>query len=245
MRLLITDDEGPARTRIRSLLAQVEDLEIVGEAANGSEALHISENKHPDVVLLDIRMPGMNGMETARHLLTLENPPAVIFTTAYDQHALEAFETNAVDYLLKPVRRERLEQALKKVKRLKRDQIDNLQKSSLDSSARTQICTRTRGKLQLIPVQTIRYFFAEQKYVTVCHEQGEVLIEESLKSLEEEFCEQFTRVHRNALVALSALVGMEKTADGSFEAIVEGADKRLEISRRHVSTIRKLLKSNS
>jgi two-component system response regulator AlgR len=242
MKVLITDDEAPARMRLRSLLEELDGYEVIAEATNGMEALRRCEEDVPDIVLMDIRMPGMTGLEATRHLSQLEKMPAVIFITAYDEHALDAFEANAVDYLLKPVRRERLEKALEKVQKLNRAQLAGL-KLDDEENARTQLCVRSRGKLELVPVSEIIYFMADQKYVTVAHEQGEVLIEESLKSLESEFSQQFVRIHRNALVARNRLVAIEKTREGHLAAILQGTDNKLEISRRHAPGIRKLLKN--
>lgn len=245
MKILIVDDETPARLRLRSLIDEIGGYEIAGEAANGKEALEVTENIRPDILLLDIRMPLMDGLETARHLLEFEAAPAVIFTTAYNQHALEAFEANAIDYLLKPVRKQKLETTLQKVQRLNQAQLSQLRIENNGENARTHICTRLRGNLQLIPVTDIIYFQADQKYVTVRHKKGEVLIEESLKSIEDEFSERFVRIHRNALVEKSSLVGMEKTRDGSQLAVMRDANEKLEISRRHVPEIRKMLKTQA
>ena len=242
MKILIVDDEAPARMRLRAMIDEIGDYEIVGEAANGKEALELTESTLPDIVLLDIRMPLMDGLETARHLLVFDIPPAVIFTTAYNQYALEAFETNAVDYLMKPIRKEKLESTLQKLQRLNKAQLSNLKIDDTDENIRTHLCTRLRGNLQLIPVADIIYFQADQKYVTVCHKNGEVLIEEPLKSLEDEFIDQFIRIHRNALVKRDSLTSMEKSPDGSQLAVMKDTDNRLEISRRHVPEIRKLLK---
>ena len=242
MKILIVDDEAPARMRLRAMIDEIGDYKIVGEAANGREALELTESTLPDIVLLDIRMPLMDGLETARHLLVFDIPPAVIFTTAYNQYALEAFETNAVDYLMKPIRKEKLESTLQKLQRLNKAQLSNLKIDDTDENIRTHLCTRLRGNLQLIPVTDITYFQADQKYVTVCHKNGEALIEESLKSLEDEFTEQFIRIHRNALVKRDSLTGMEKSPDGSQLAVMKDTESRLEISRRHLPEIRKLLK---
>ncbi len=187
-------------------------------------------------------MPGMDGLEAARHLLALEQPPAIIFTTAYSDHALEAFEMHAVDYLLKPVRRERLVEALANARRLTRVQAAALQQAGEHGIARSRICVRVRGSLQLIPIEEIRYFQADQKYVTVATPEGQMLIEETLKSLEDEFQEQFIRVHRNALVAVCYLCGLEKDAGGRFRVQLDGIDERLEVSRRHVAEVRRRIK---
>jgi len=239
MNVLITDDETPARIRLRSL---VEELghQVVGEAAHGEQALQVSESMQPDIILLDIRMPGMDGIETAMHLMEQKNPPAVIFVTAYDQHALRAFETNAVDYLLKPIRKERLEDALQKAGRLNRVQLSKINQN--DANARTHICVRARNQIRLIALHDIIYFMADQKYVSVVTADGEVLIEESLKSLEEEFAERFIRIHRNALVARAYIRLMNKTSQGGHVLILKDTDNQLEVSRRHVSGVRKIIK---
>ena len=242
MKILIADDEQPARARLRSLVLECSGCEVVGEAANGREALLMCSSDAPDIVLLDIRMPAMDGLETAMHLTTLEHPPAVIFTTAYGDYALEAFETHAVDYLLKPIRRERLEQALAKACKLTRAQIARLDAGSGKPRARTHICVRWRGNLQLVPVADIRYFQADQKYVTVCFPGGQVLIEESLRALEQEFGEAFTRIHRNALVANAHLTGLVREPSGHFHVSLRGIAEQLEVSRRHAPALRRRLK---
>ncbi len=243
MRVLIVDDEALARDRLRSLLEQIEGCEVVGEAASGREALELVQRLHPDVVLLDIRMPGMDGLEAARHLGSLERPPAVVFATAYGDYALEAFDAQAVDYVLKPVRRERLERALAQARRLTLAQVEALEAGQGEGRARTHICARLRGNLQLVPVADVYYFQADQKYVTVRHKGGEVLIEESLKSLEREFGERFIRVHRNALVAVACIAGMERSPEGRCYVRIQGIDDRVEVSRRHVPGLRKRLKA--
>lgn len=242
MKILIVDDESPARDRLRSLVDEIGGHIVVGEAANGSEALTMCGSTEPDVILLDIRMPGIDGLEAARHLSQLDNPPAVIFTTAYGDHALEAFDAKAVAYLLKPVPREKLEDALERA-----SQVTQTQLQANDSTGaplceqRSHICARVRGGLQLVPVDDIIYFQADHKYVTVKSTADEVLIEESLKSLEEEFDNRFIRIHRNALVAVQYLEGLEKTSDGRCQAKLRGCEDRLDISRRHVSNVRKRL----
>lgn len=240
MKILIADDEAPARTRLRRLVEEIDGHDVVGEAANGREALLLSDKTQPDVLLLDIRMPGMDGLEAARHLAGLENPPAVIFTTAYGDHALEAFAAHALDYLLKPIRKERLAQALTHVRKLNRAQSAAL--SSVETTqARSHICARVRGTLQLVPVDEIVYFLADQKYVTVCYSDGSVLIEESLKTLETEFAAAFTRIHRNALVAAAHIIGLERGDDGHVHVRLRGVTERLEVSRRHAAELRQRL----
>lgn len=242
MRVLITDDEIPARLRLRSLVEELDGCEVVAEAANGAEALRLAQQHEPEVMLLDIRMPGMDGLEAARHLARLRNPPAVIFTTAYDQHALEAFESNAVDYLLKPIRRARLVQSLEKAQRLSRAQLAAI-RAEENGRARSHLCVRVRGSLRLVPVRDIFYFRADHKYVSVCYPEGEVLIEESLKSLEHEFGDRFVRIHRNALIARDRLEGLERAPGGRQMACIRGLDECLEVSRRHAPSVRRALKN--
>lgn len=241
MKVLITDDEAPARMRLRSMVESLDGYQVAGEAGDGSETLRLASECQPDVVLLDIRMPGMDGLEAARHLNELDHPPAVIFTTAYDQHALEAFEASAVDYLLKPIRQARLEQSLAKARRLTRAQLGTLSVPET-SRARTHLCVRVRGNLQLVPIDQVYYFMADQKYVSVRYQGGELLIEDSLRALEEEFGERFVRIHRNALVAVAYLEGLEKTETGGQVVRLRGLDERLDVSRRHAPSVRRLIK---
>ena len=239
MKVVIVDDEDLARERMRRLLENLEGVQVVGEAANGKEALFAAEASTPDLVLMDIRMPVMDGLEAARHLAVWENSPAVIFTTAYSDHALEAFETHAVDYLLKPIRKARLHEALKNASRLTRIQISALDEGK---KGRQNLCARIRGNLQLIAVSEVFFFQADQKYVTVRHQGGSTLIEDSLKELEQEFSDRFIRIHRNALVAVEYLQGLEKNSAGHISVSIDGVEDRLEVSRRHVAEVRKRLK---
>ncbi|MGD8311723.1 MAG: LytTR family DNA-binding domain-containing protein [Gammaproteobacteria bacterium] len=243
MKVLVVDDEAPARTRLGRMLQELDGYSVCGEAATGHEALAVAEHSQPDVILMDIRMPGMDGLEAAQHLQRLEQPPAIIFTTAYDDYALRAFETHAVDYLLKPVRQERLIEALRHARRLTRAQASLLPAAESQPAARQRICARIRGSLQLIPVDEIRYFQADQKYVTVATADSRMLIEETLKSLEDEFTEQFVRIHRNALIARRYLECLVKDEQGHTRARLQGIDRTLEISRRHLADIRRLIKS--
>ncbi|MEJ2643827.1 MAG: LytTR family DNA-binding domain-containing protein [Gammaproteobacteria bacterium] len=243
MKVMIVDDESPARERLRRLLGQVPECRVCAEAANGREALQAAARSEPDVVLLDIRMPGMDGLEAARHLADLEQPPAVIFSTAYGEHALEAFEAHAVDYLLKPIRAERLDDALRKARRLTRAQAQALtHDSGAEARARTHICARVRGNLELVPVDAVRCFEADQKYVTVHHPDGTVLIEDSLRTLEGEFGARFVRIHRRTLVAVAFLEGLEKDESGKSRVRLAGIQERPEVSRRHLAAVRGLLK---
>ena len=243
LRTLIVDDESPARQRLRALLGEQGDHEVVGEAASGREALELCARLDPDVVLLDIRMPGMNGIETARHLNALEEPPAVIFTTAHDEYALEAFETQAVGYLLKPVRREKLARALRHAARVAAPQLVRLAEQTQLGRRRGQICARLGDQLRLIQVEDVYCFVADQKYVTVRHRQGDDLIDESLRSLADEFAPDFVRIHRNALVALRYVAAVERNPDGQYCVRLKEHDDLLPVSRRHAAEVLRQIRS--
>lgn len=242
MRILIVDDESLARDRIKRILQEQNEHEVVGEAANGHEALQKIDVLHPEVVLLDIRMPGIDGLEVARHLASMDEPPAVIFITAYDDYALDAFKVNAVDYLLKPVRAERLSEALNKALKPNKVQWKTLNREEDGTpKARTHISSRTRRGIVLVPIGDIYYFRAEHKYVTVRHKEGEVLIEDTLKELEQEFGDRFLRIHRNSLVAKEHLHALEKNASGQPCIRLRGVDETLDVSRRHVAKVRQIM----
>lgn len=241
LRALIVDDEAPARERLRRLLAEIEDVAVVGEARDGLEALAHCTALDPDVVLLDVRMPGMDGVEAARHLVALEDPPAVIFTTAYDEYALDAFETQAVGYLVKPIRREKLVRAIRHAARVAGPQLARLAEQSQLGRRRSQISARLGDQLKLIPVGEVLYFAAGQKYVTMRHTGGRELIDESLRGLEQEFAPDFIRVHRNALVAREHVSSVERATDGQLVVRMKGIDETLPVSRRHATeTLRQL-----
>jgi len=241
LRVLVVDDEPPARARLKQLLAEIPDAECVGECATGEDALSLAESAAPDVVLLDIRMPGIGGLEAARRIAALPEPPAVIFTTAYEQHALEAFDAEASGYLLKPVRRDRLAAALERARRPRRTQLSVLRDADT-GARRAHVSARVRDQLKLIPVADVLYFLAEQKYTTVRHLGGEDLIEDSLRSLEEEFGAQFVRVHRNALVAVAHVEALERDAEGHAWVRLRHGGARLQVSRRLAAEVQRRLR---
>ena len=236
MRVLIVDDEPLARERLVDLLAPMADVELVGEAGDGRSAWEMAVALQPDLVLLDISMPIMDGMEAARHMAQQEQRPAIIFCTAYDEHALAAFDAGAIDYLLKPVRHDRLVAALDKARRM----LGELPPPNLpESKQRTHLCARLRGSMRLIPITEVYYLQAEEKYVVIHHEHGEDLIEDSLKSLELEFSERFLRIHRNCLVATDEIIELRRAADGQTRARLRHVDKLLDVSRRCLPSLRK------
>lgn len=241
MKILVVDDEPLARTRLCRLIEAIDDMHVAGSASTGLEAIKLANELEPDIILLDIRMPEMDGLEAAKYLSQLEKPPAIIFTTAFDGHALDAFEAQAVDYLVKPIRQERLQRALQKAQKINRAQLTNLTDLQNEPRARKYINAGTHNNIDLIPIDDILYLQADQKYVTVVHVNGQNLIEESLKSLEKEFSQQFVRIHRNALVSRKFIAGMEKDHKGKFLIKLRDCDDKLEISRRHHSLIRELI----
>lgn len=240
MKLLIADDEPLARQRLRDLLGDVGGHEIVGEARDGREACELAAALGPDAVILDIAMPVLDGLEAARHLAGLPTPPAVIFCTAYDEHALAAFDAHAVDYVVKPIRAERLAAALARAERFRHGPPHA---HPMPAARRSHLSARMRGALRLIPVQDIRYLQAEEKYVVVHHANGEDLIEDSLKSLEAEFGERFIRVHRNCLVATDQIKELAREADGREIVRLRNDPACLEVSRRCLPGVRQRLKS--
>jgi len=243
MKVVIADDESLARSRLQDLLEETPGITVAAQAANGIEAIEACKQHQPDIIFLDIRMPGMDGIEAAMHLSNCETPPAVIFTTAYDDYALQAFEAQAVDYLLKPIRSERLARAIVSSGRPRLSQLNVIrQQDEPASQSRTHISIRKQGNIELIAVSDIYYFRAEQKYILVRHRGGEALLEASLKSLEEEFQHQFLRIHRNALAALTAIQGIDKDGQGHQYLRLKDIDDQLDISRRFATEVRKIIR---
>ena len=244
LNVLIVDDELPARERLQRLVGEVPGCSVAGVCASGPDALALVRKLDPAIVLLDIRMPGMTGIEVARHLGALEKPPAVVFTTAYDEYALEAFDAQAVGYLLKPVRRERLEEALKHASRLSASQLHRLSTPEQPLAARQHVAVRVRDELKLIPVKSIRYFEADQKYVTVRHTGGEDLLDEPLKQLEEEFASDFVRAHRSLLVGVAHVEALERVGEDNYTLRLRGEAEPLPVSRRQVAELRRRLRNS-
>ena len=237
--ILIVDDEPPARERLVRLLGEIAPSAQVDQAANGKGALERCAHTDYDIVLMDIRMPGMDGIEVARHLAQVGRAPAVVFTTAYDQYAIEAFDTEAVAYLLKPVRRAKLESALERAARLPARAAESLAREA--RSTRHHVVTRRGDTLSLIPVRDVIYFEADQKYVRAWHRGGDDLIDDALKALEDEFSDEFVRIHRSLLVALRQVDSVEKDEQGATRVRLRNRDTVLPVSRRHVATLRERL----
>lgn len=271
-RILIVDDEAPARARLKTLLSDIavqRPHQLVGEATQAQQALDKIVELRPDIVLLDVQMPGMSGIEFADHLAKNEYAAtAIIFVTAHDAYALKAFEVHALDYLLKPVRAARLAEAIARAVSFRQSSSvekipqQNLQTQQIEKlmaampQVRKNFSVQERGRLLLVPVIDVLYLKAEAKYVTLRTREREYLIEASLLSLEQELSERFVRVHRNALVARDAIIGVEKgalssdhdsDADGekaqeSWQVILREIDDRLPISRRQWPVVKALVK---
>ncbi len=245
MNILVCDDEPLARERLCRMV-KTAGHDVVAQAENGVDAIEKVRLYQPDVLLLDIRMPEMNGIQCAQALLTFDVAPAVIFVTAFDQHAIDAFKTQAIGYLLKPVNQADLEAALQRASKLNSAQLKYLNAQSPDGvgntvqikPARKNIAARTHRGVELIPIENIYYFLADQKYVTVRHAGGQVLIDETLKDLENEFPDRFIRIHRNALLAVPYLEGIEFIGTGQYQVRCRGINERLAVSRRHLPQLR-------
>jgi len=243
LKVFIADDEEPARERLRTLLGDISSelpTRVVGEARNGVEAIDLLPPSGAQVLLLDIQMPGMGGLEVARHLARLEHPPRIIFVTAHDRHAVDAFELNALDYLLKPVRAERLAGALKKA-----TVPENAKLEKAAGSPREYLSLAERNRIVLLPVRDILYLRAEEKYVTVRTRAREHLVDEPLIELEREFATRFVRIHRNCLVARAAIRGFERApgeeGEGHWLVVLDGLEERLPVSRRQWPAVRDLV----
>ena len=242
LKVAIVDDEAPARARLSAMVSDLGGWDIVAEAANGNEALEKCRESHPDVVLLDIRMPGLDGMEVAKQLAELKPAPSVVFTTAYDEYAISAFDAEAIAYLLKPVRRERLLKALSRAVKSKRLRTADWQQNNPEEGPRQSISVSSRGAISIIDMDDVVSFHADQKYVRVVHAQGEALLDESLKQLEEEFADHFVRIHRNSLVRLSQISQCLPDENGRLCVEMRGNRHRYPVSRRHAAQLKRLLR---
>ena len=235
MQVLIVDDEALARARLQKMIEDIEGFTVMAEASNGIEALEKVELLKPDIILLDVRMPGMDGMAVAEQLAAspARYPCRIIFTTAYEEYALDAFDFQASGYLLKPVNKEKLFRALQQASRVSHFQLPE---------HRQHLSANSRGKLELIPLGDVRVLQAEHKYVTVYYRGGEAVLDDSLKDLEEEFEGVFVRVHRNALVSMAHVSSMNKNAEGQYLIKVDDVDVQPSVSRRLASSIKQQMR---
>ena len=245
LKIAIVDDEALARARLNAMITDIGGWDIVAEAANGAEALQKCQANSPDVVLLDIRMPGIDGMEVARQLADLQPAPTVVFTTAYDEYAVSAFDAEAVAYLLKPVRRERLLKALARAARSSRMRTNDYLQNNPDQAARKSIPVTQAGKITRVEIAEVISFHADQKYVRMIHASGESLIDESLKQLEQEFAADFVRIHRNSLVRLDSIESCQTESDGQLSVQMRGSAASYPVSRRHAARLKQLLREHS
>lgn len=244
MDILICDDEPLAVERLSRMVTQL-GHQVVATAQHGIEAIECVQQYEPDVVLLDIKMPEMDGLICAQHLSALNPMPAVVFCTAYDEHALIAIQSQAKGYLLKPIAKAELQEVLDNLTKLTQAQVSQLeQKENMEKQAqRQQIAAKTYRGIELIPIENIYYFLADQKYVTVRHKNGSVLIDETLKDLEQEFANKFIRIHRNALISLDYLDGLELVASGQYQVRCRELEEKLAVSRRHLPMLRERMQN--
>ncbi len=241
MKILVVDDEQLARERLLRLLSRIRPDAQCLQAADGAEAIAMVGAEQPDLLLLDIRMPGMDGIEVAAELERGDSPPAEVFCTAFDEYALQALQHHAMAYLLKPVREKELAQALEGAARVNRMQLASLQDDGDAGTQRSSVSSHTHRGFESIALDQVRCFIAEQKYVTAHSATEELLIPDTLKDLESEFGDQFVRVHRNALVALQHVVRLEKAPDGSWHVVLDGLETAPPISRRHLAEAKERL----
>jgi two-component system response regulator AlgR len=243
LKVLIVDDEAHARSRLRTLLAECTDprAEVVGEAANAVQAVEQIQRTHCDLLLLDVRMPGVDGVQLASRLREMGAPPSIVFVTAYAEHAVEAFELEAIDYLTKPVRRERLQQALQKVQRAR-----SAAEAGVDTGGGSEhLIIQERGRSERVALSEVIYLKAELKYITVRTADKEHIYDGALNDLEQRYPHLFVRVHRNALVARRAVRAVEKHNDPvegeGWTVRLDGVDERLAVSRRQLAAVREAL----
>ena len=266
-RVLVVDDEPPACLRLQAMVEDLAGYTVIAVAGNGDQALQACEEHRPDIVLMDIRMPGIDGLQAARALTSLERPPAVIFCTAYDEHALSAFEANAIDYLLKPIKQDHLVRALARAGVVNRVQFATLHNTALALGAAAPrnladafLTVKTSRGEERIKLTDIRVLMADSKYVSAYTEGREIILDQSLRSLEAEYADYFVRVHRNALVAIPHLIGLEKVveprtgtavlatgrlskASPQWQVRLSGVEIMPLVSRRHAAEIRRVLRA--
>ena len=243
--VLIVDDEALARQRLQRLVDAMPGYRVVAQAQNIGEAMMAVEQMDPDIVLMDISMPGMSGLSAAKHLSSLPDAPAVIFCTAYDQYALDAFDAKACGYLVKPIEEEKLAAALDQA-----SQLNKAQRRQLDTGRRVEqpkerqfVSIKTRKGIELVPLEQVYCFVADQKYVTVYHAEGESLIDDTLKELEVQYGAQFVRVHRNTLASVEHISALTKNNEGHYQLLLGEANLQPLVSRRHLSAVKNLLKN--
>jgi len=239
MKVLLIDDEPLARDRLRSLLAELGGCEIAAEGGTGEQAIELVQIHQPDLLFLDIRMPGMDGIEAANHLSRLDSPPAVVFTTAYDEHALAAFDAHAVDYLLKPIRAERLDTALTKARSVAGGKVTDF---PINNDKRKHVSGVVQGSLVIVNIEQVAFFQSDQGYTRVVSQDGELLIEDSLRALEDEFGDAFVRVHRNALVAVAKVAEIARDTNGNQRVCLRDLEESLPVSRRMVGGLRRRIR---
>ncbi len=238
-RVLIVDDEPLARDRLRRLIEQTDGYEVCADAENGEQALIETADHLPDIILMDIRMPTMDGLQAARQITRSDNSPAIIFCTAYDDYAVEAFQVQAIGYLMKPVRLENLQQALSQCARLNRLQQKTVAGLADSGSQPEYFVAHTYKGSRLIDIQSIHYFIADQKYVAVHHTDGETLVDATLKEIEAQFPEKLLRIHRSTLVNGRYIEALHREPDGACYVVLKSESGKLQVSRRHTQSVRR------
>lgn len=241
--VLIADDENLARDRLSRLITKLEGFSVVAQAVNGRDAIELARTLHPDIALLDIRMPEVDGIEAAGVIADMEPPPAIIFCTAYDEYALKAFQANAVGYLLKPVREEELARSLKQAKKLSQAHLKVLHDLGDEQEEQSIFIANTWNGQERIPLQEILYFRADHKYLSVIHKNGETLSNQTLKELEQQYQHAFIRTHRSTLVNVRHIKKLLKNPEGGHY-IVLSEGQEIDVSRRHVNSVRAAFENN-
>lgn len=242
MHILIVDDEPLARARLKRLVSLHTHVTQIDEAANGEQALKLTLNLDPDILFLDIRMPGKDGLSVAKQISALDDPPAIIFCTAYDKYALDAFETVAAAYLLKPVSEEKLNIAIEKVSKLTKVQRQIVHPTE-QKTGRQHITAQSHKGIEMIPLESVTCFIADNKYVSALHDTGETVLDDTLKELEAEFDRDFIRIHRKTLVRKNAIIGLERDSEGVTCLTLKNCAHKPQVSRRHLAQVKSLIQS--